>query len=313
MAVRRRQVRQLGGKRLLIALVIVCLAAAGLCAYLLRPRAYQTPSPAEDTSVLFSDRASADVARLLIRNGQGETYEITQRDGQAAMDGDAGFDFSASMLDDALRDAAQVYAQRVILDLKDSDSLTAADFGITDASIAVTAVYTDGAELTFHIGDLLPEETPAYYMMIAGDTRVFATDQEAHDVFSRSRMALHAVPDPAIKGDLIDAIAFAGDTPFRIERRAGEEWYLTAPFEYPLSSTAVESLLDKLENLRFAQYVAPESAGLSAYGLDAPRRVITLDIAASILTGYDDNGQAYAQTQLDAYQLTLPAARTRAR
>lgn len=108
------------------------------------------------------------------------------------------------------RDAAQVYAQRVILDLKDSDSLTAADFGITDASIAVTAVYTDGAELTFHIGDLLPEETPAYYMMIAGDTRVFATDQEAHDVFSRSRMALHAVPDPAIKGDLIDAIAFAG-------------------------------------------------------------------------------------------------------
>ena len=31
MAVRRRQVRQLGGKRLLIALVIVCLAAAGLC------------------------------------------------------------------------------------------------------------------------------------------------------------------------------------------------------------------------------------------------------------------------------------------
>ena len=141
--------------------------------------------------------------------------------------------------------------------------------------------------------------------MIAGDTRVFATDQEAHDVFSRSRMALHAVPDPAIKGDLIDAIAFAGDTPFRIERRAGDEWYLTAPFEYPLSSTAVESLLDKLENLRFAQYVAPESAGLSAYGLDAPRRVITLDIAASILTGYDDNGQAYAQTQLDAYQLTL--------
>ena len=32
MAVRRRQVRQLGGTRLLIALVIVCLAAAGLCA-----------------------------------------------------------------------------------------------------------------------------------------------------------------------------------------------------------------------------------------------------------------------------------------
>ena len=39
--------------------------------------------------------------------------------------------------------------------------------------------------------------------------------------------------------DAVDAIAFAGDTPFRIERRTGDEWYLTAPFEYPLSSTAV--------------------------------------------------------------------------
>lgn len=61
-----------------------------------------------------------------------------------------------------------------------------------------------------------------------------------------------------------------GDTPFRIERRAGDEWYLTAPFEYPLSSTAVESLLDKLENLRFAQYVAPESAGFLPTGWTRP-------------------------------------------
>ena len=305
MAVRRRPVRQLSGRQLLLGLMILCLAAAGLCAYLLRPRTYPDLPRAEDPTVLLSDRSSADVAHLRIRNGQGETYEITQQDGQAAMDGDAGFDLSATKLEDALECAAQVYAQRVILDLSQDSTLTAADFGITDEGIAVTAAYTDGTELTFYVGDLLPEETPAYYMMVAGDTRVFAIDQQTHDVFSRSRMALHAVPDPALKGELIDAITFTGENPFRIERRTGDEWYLTAPFEYPLSSTAVDTLLEKLENLRFSQYTAPESAGLAAYGLDAPRRTVTLDIAASILTGYDENGQAYAQKQLDAYQLTL--------
>ena len=305
MAVRKRAVRQLSGKRLLLCLIVLCLAAGGLCAYLLRPRTYADLPRAEDPTVLLSDRQSADVTRLTIQNGQGETYEITQQDGQAAMDGDAAFDFSASMLADTLDCAAQVYAQRVILDLSQSEGLTAADFGITQDGIAVTAAYSDGAQLTFYVGDLLPEETPAYYMMAAGDTRVFAVDQQTHDVFSRSRMALHAVPDPALKGELIDAITFAGENPFRMERRTGDEWYLTAPFEYPLSSTAVDTLLEKLENLRFSQYTAPESAGLAAYGLDAPRRTVTLDIAASILTGYDENGQAYAQKQLDAYQLTL--------
>ena len=304
MPVRRRAVRRYKPKYLFFALLAACLAAAGLCAYLFWPRTYEDLPRAEDTTVLFSNRESADVASVTVRNGQGETYVITQDGDTTAMDGDESFDFSDSMLSDALTDAAYVYTEREIIDLNDSDTLTAKDFGFDDDCIRVTAVYTDGEQLTFSIGDLLPEETPAYYLMVEGDTHIYTVDQDTRDTFSRARLALHSVPDPALNADLIDKITFTGDNAFAIERRAGDDWYLTAPFEYPLSGTAVDTLLEKLENLRFSQFAADaDKVDLSAYGLDAPRRTMTIDIAASVLTGYDENDAEIGSVNLDAYQL----------
>ncbi len=306
MPVRRRTVRRGKPKYLLFALLAACLAAAGLCAYLLWPRTYADLPRAEDTTVLFSNRESGDVVSVTVRNGQGETYVITQSGEETAMDGDEKFDFSDSMLSDALTDAAYVYTEREIIDLRDSDTLTAADFGFDEACIRVTAVYTDGEQLTFYIGDLLPEETPAYYLMVEGDTHIYTVDQDTRDTFSRARLALHSVPDPALSAELIDKITFDGENAFAMERRAGDDWYLTAPFEYPLSATAVETLLNKLENLRFSQFAADaDTADWAAYGLENPRRTMTIDIAASVLTGYDENDAEIGSVNLDAYQLTF--------
>lgn len=304
MPVRRRAVRDDGRRRWLIALLVLCLLGAGGCWYFSRPIVQDVPAK-ENETVVFSARESSEVARLIIQNGAGESYEITQQDGAATMVGYPDFTFNQTMLEAALEDAAQIYAERTVLDLQEEAALSPADFGITDTGIFVRAQYTDGTETAFYIGDLLPEETPAYYMMLANDTHVYAANQDFYEVFSRSRMALHAVPEIALNADLIDAITFTGENAFAIARDAAGDWYLTAPFRYPLSSTAVDTLLDKLEDLRFAQYVAPADEGLTAYGLDAPRRTMTVDIAPSILTGYDENGQAYASTELAGYQLSV--------
>lgn len=304
MPVRRRAVRDDGRRRWLIVLLALCLLGAGVCWHLSRPVVKEVPAKADET-VVFSARESSEVARLIIQNGTGESYEITQQDGVAAMTGYPDYVFSPSMLEDALENAAQLYAERTVMDLQENTSLSPADFGITDTGIFVRAQYTDGTETAFYIGDLLPEETPAYYMMLANDTHIYAASQHFFEVFSRSRMALHTVPEIALNADLIDAVTFTGDNAFAIARDAAGDWYLTAPFRYPLSSTAVDTLLGKLEDLRFAQYVAPAQEGLSAYGLDAPRRTMTVDIAPSILTGYDENGQAYASTELAGYQLSV--------
>ena len=69
---------------------------------------------------------------------------------------------------------------------------------------------------------------------------------------------------------------------------------------------AMDSLLEKLEGLRFAQYVGKaEQCDLPALGLSPARRTLTLGVAESVVTGYDENGQAYAQTRLPAYDLVF--------
>ena len=95
-----------------------------------------------------------------------------------------------------------------------------------------------------------------------------------------------------------------------MERRE-DGWYMTEPLPYPLSGEAVDSLLKKLEGLRFSQYVgSAEKTDLAALGLDPARRTVTLDIAESILTGYDENGQSTASALLPAYQLAFGLGNT---
>ena len=66
---------------------------------------------------------------------------------------------------------------------------------------------------------------------------------------------------------LIDRIAFSGHDPFVLER-SSDGWYLTEPVIYPLAGSAVDSLLSKLEGVRFAQYVGrAEECNLASMGL----------------------------------------------
>lgn len=304
--VRRRDVSSHGHKKLLLILLLILCAAVGLALYLLtRPRTYPDLPRAEDPTTSFSSRDVNEIARLTVQNGAGSRYTIVQAENSWRMEGVEDFVFSDTMLSDALSNAAVVLTSRTVLDLKDNPSLTASDFGVTENGIRVDVSYTDGESLTFYIGSAVPEETPAYYFMVENDTRVFAISQDVHDTYSRAQMTLHSVTDPALSGELIDRITVTGDKPFTIERRMNG-WYMTAPFRYPLSSAAVDSFLGKLEELRFATYeTKAEKADLALYGLDTPRRTVTLDIADSIVTGYDENSQVIAEKSLDAYQLTF--------
>ena len=304
--VRRRGVRSHSRRKIALLLLLCLCITAGIVLYLIfRPRTYPDLPRAEDPTTTFSSRDVLEISRLTIRCSSGEEYVIVRENDAWSMEGMPDFVFSSTMLNDALENAAVVITEKTVLDLSDTPELSETDFGITDSSIRVRADYTDGESLTFMLGSLLPEETPAYYFMVENDSRVFAVSQDVHDTYSRSRMTLHAVADPALNASLIDRITFSGENAFTIENRT-EGWYMTAPFEYPLSSAQVDTLLGKLEGLRFAAYVEnAQSADLAAYGLNHPRRTVTLDIAPSIVTGYDENGSVIAQTALDAYQLTF--------
>lgn len=306
MAVRKRAVRaERKKRRIFLAALFALLAVAALTIVFYVNREPEIPvlERKEDTSVTFSDRTVEEVASLTVQNSEGE-YTIHQENGVCTMLGREDFVFSEDMLSYTLGNAAFIYTDGALMDLNGSN-YSFADFGLENDCIRVQVKYTDGAEIAFRIGNLIPQETPQYYLRVEGDSRLFSTSIDMQETFMLPGDSLHAVTDPALSGDLIDKIAFMGEDPFTMER-IGSEWYLTQPFRYPLSSAKVNALLEKLEDIRFAQYVSPvEKADLTAFGLSPARRTMTLSIAPSILTGYDENGQVIAEKALDGYELAF--------
>ena len=304
MPVRKRKIRAEKKTRRLvwITLVCACIAAAGvLYGVNQRENAVVDLGRNEDTSVTYQYRDMSEVAAVTVENETG-SYTITQQNGAYALEGRPDFVFSDTLLDAVLSASTLIVTEETLLTLPEDEFK---DYGLALGSIRVSVTYTDGTGIAFRIGSLIPQETPAYYFRVEGDNRLGVISQDVQETFSLSVNALHRVTDPAIKGDLIDRIAFTGENPFAMERRS-DGWYLTAPFEYPLSTAAVNTVLKNLEGLRFSQYVSrAENADLAALGLSPARREMTLDIAPSILTGYDENGQALASQALEGYRLTF--------
>lgn len=304
MAVRRRAVRaEKKKRRLLIAALfaLLVLAAAAVIFYVNRAPEIPVIERKGSQSVTFAHYDAADIRSLMVENSEG-TYTIVQENGQVQMVGRPDFVFSENMLTPLFANAALVYAEEKVMDLAGS-GYDARDFGLMENCIRVSVCYADGKEIAFRIGHLMPQETPMYYLQVEGDTGLYAVGQDVQEIFMLAADSLHAVTDPALNAELIDRVSFAGENPFTMERR-GSEWYLVQPFSYPLSTAKVNAFLKKLEDIRFAQYVSTqEKADLTALELSPARRTMTVSVAPSIVTGYDENGQAIASQQLAAYDL----------
>ncbi|MBR5231529.1 MAG: DUF4340 domain-containing protein [Clostridia bacterium] len=306
MAVRKRYVRSERKKRrwILSALIAVLVFAVAAVIFYVNREEELPPIEYRDVSgVTFENRQTEEIASVTVKNAEGE-YTVVKNGENWQMAGREDFEFSEAMLEVFLGNAALIYAEEKLMEIPGS-GYTFTDFGLGDNGIRVQVAYTDGASRSFYIGSLVPQETPVYYFRVEGDTGLYTVTQDVQETFALSGDALHRVTDPAIKGDLIDEIAFSGENPFTVTRE-GDEWYLTAPFRYPLNTAKVNKLLEKLEGLRFAQFVSKaEKADLSACGLSPARRTVTLAIAPSVLTGYDENGQPIADKYLEGYALSF--------
>ena len=305
--VRRRAVGAEKKKRRTLWLLLPLLAVMFVGGWLLLHNApVSLPEVVPSQSVTLSNRASEEVISITI-TGPYDTPYTLQRDidGVWEIKGYPSFAFRQTMLDAMVDNAAVIITDDTIGRLSEHSDWHTDDFGLQDGCLRVEVAYSDGSHLAFRLGDPVPEETPGYFFMLEGDDRIFTMSTDVFEAYANTRMALHTVSEPALKGDLIDRITFSGRDPFILER-SSDGWYLTDPVVYPLAASAVDSLLDKLEGVRFAQYVGlAEDCDLASLGLDPAERILTLDIAESTVTGYDADSQVTGSTVLPAYQLEL--------
>ncbi len=305
--VRRRTISAEKKKKRMLWLLLPLLAVLVCGGWLLLHRTpVSLPEVVPSQNVTLSNRPSEDVISITVSGPYDEPYTL-QRDTEGIwqMKGMPDFIFRQTMLDAMINNAAVIITDDTIGRLTEHPDWHADDFGLQDGCLRVDAGYSDSSHLAFRLGDPIPEETPGYFFMLEGDDRIFTISSDVFEAYANTRMALHTVSEPALKGDLIDRIAFSGHDPFVLER-SSDGWYLTEPVIYPLAGSAVDSLLSKLEGVRFAQYVGrAEECNLASMGLDPAERMLTLDIAESTVTGYDADSQVTGRTLLPAYQLNL--------
>ena len=196
-------------------------------------------------------------------------------------------------------------------------------FGLKNPLVTAVFSFTDGTEVTAHIGKSAdPENNSYYYMSVEGDEHLYAVSAGITDDLSTENILLHPVPRLEIQSALLDRISIKNaDGSVRKEwslqgkvsdRDAAENWMLTAPFTYPADYNAIVNLKENAGNLRLGIFVDEASEKtLEFYGFREPSAVLEFHTAAGSTGVVGMNGVYDVQDwEEHLYTLTIGGSRS---
>lgn len=281
--------------------VLTCWALAcallALCLILLQPRPdpqQDTPSPSADAPAywMLYEKPLSAFTRLRVDLADGSGYTVASSmafDASGALlgvynslgqpvtvEGQADFALDATAYQMMLLTAQHLPVT------KRFEALDRAACGLDSPDARITAYYADGTSLSLSIGRLISSGASCY-VSLAGDPAVYLAPYDLHDVMTRPLAAQHRLPG-AIREEASTAaqLAVVGIEEERViaTRYGGEgrvlPWQIEAPYVHAGSTERIESLIGALCALHADRYVATvtDAAGLSAYGLDQPVRLV---------------------------------------
>ena len=272
------------------ALLLMILLSAGAVIWLNGQKpAPPAPQPEAEKDLTMYRMDGSVLSSVTLYRGGEKQLTLIKKDGGLVLEGDEGYALRDTAVADLLALSESCAADDILLDGKD---YAPASFGLDPAERSARFRYADGTELTLSVGAALPIENPRYYAAVSGQDRLYSVTPDVRDAVSKTLLSIHPVESPKVKSDLVDRIAVSGDVTFDAVR-TDEGWQLTAPFSYPLSDTAMASLLDQLDRLRFAAWIgAADSLPLSEYGLSPAVRTLTLTFPETVVTAPDEEGNS---------------------
>ena len=314
--VEKRKLRSLRHGRLWLLLGVVALLAGGIAACILLTRQEDEPLPErvmEGGQIYACD--AADVMGLRITLRSGDSWAMTRlEDGSFAVDGEAGYQIESGTLDSLLAAVTTVTYEDILTEDWSAYAEHMADFGLETPRIVAEVTYRDGTALTLRIGDTYAlEESGWCYMLIDGDSRLYALDTGTADILAVSKASLHPVEQPVLHKARFDRIIFTNEggaqTCWELQGDIGtdaeDRWLLVSPMAYPADGEQMNSLRTNLANLRLGAYVGEATAdNLTACGFDAPRFRMEIHMAAGSIGTTDEDG-VYGVTDWPEETFTL--------
>ena len=314
--VEKKKTHSLRHGRLWLLLMVMALLAAGIAACVLLTRQEEEARPErvmEGGQIYACD--TADVMGLRITLRSGDSWKITRlEDGSFAVDGEADYQIESQTLDSLLSAVSTVTYEDILTEDASAYAEHLADFGLETPRIVAEVSYRDGTVITLRIGNSYAlEETGWSYMLIDGDSRLYALDTGTADSLAVSKASLHPVEQPVLHKARFDRITFTdadgGQVCWALQGDIGtdaeDRWMLMSPLIYPADGEQMSKLRANLSNLRLGAYVGeatPEN--LAECGFDAPRFRLEIHMAAGSIGTTDEDG-VYGVTDWPEETFTL--------
>ncbi len=288
------------------------LLAGGVTAAVLLSRPQEKPAPEEKHWGMLTERQPEELVSITVqRRGEDLWTLVRAEDGSLRPENEEGWtvsDQQASLLQETVTrlryeevlaggdagsnadgDTGSEAAGSAGSDAAYSWQNTPEDFGLADPRVTVTARFTDGTELTLHIGSDTGLEDEWHYMTVEGDDRLFAVASAVAADLDVEYALLRPVPKPEIVGALLDRITVYDSEKIIAEwqlagsvedRDAGCNWEVTAPFRAPADEESIQNLKKSAEDLRLGVWLAPATEeNLGRYGFDISCRVLLFHMA----------------------------------
>ncbi len=151
------------------------------------------------------------------------------------------------------------------------------DFGLDDPHL-FTIYFKDGKSITYKTGDLNPSGT-SYYVMLDGSDKIYAVNT-TYGIRLRLSQATITESDLITFADTADLrsiqLTRKGSVYYRMEADLSgdseddKQWQIIEPIKITGNASNIESFIEALDALSFADTAEPNCTDLTKYGLENP-------------------------------------------
>ena len=298
------------------AFCVLLLSVAALARMQREAEKPEVPEKQETGGTLMQE-APDEILRVTVAMKDREAWTMERgAEGQFQLTGEVDW-LVDELMSDRVTDAL-AYLEYADILTEDTEEYAGrlAEFGLEVPAVRVEWESATSGEHALRIGDAIhPGESDAYFMLVEGDTRLYAVEAGTLQDLAVDRALLHAVPDLPILRALLDEITVRDAEGEVLEgwklmgritnQDAGVNWRMTGPVSYAADEELMKNLLENAGNLGLGAYVGEATAeNLADCGLEVPGQLLAFHMAAGS-TGTVTESGVYDVTDWEEKTVTL--------
>ena len=303
--VRRKNPKSRPRRRLWLLAALALLVAGLVLVMILQPQTPAEIPEREERGGMLVDRNTADIERITIELRDREPWTVLQNEaGELRLDGETDWLVDTTVGEPLLDALAHLNYTELLTEDAAVYETHPEDFGLAEPLITVAVSFRGKTEESLHlrIGDAIEaEESSAYYMVIDGQSPLYAVDAGTVQDLRLEKELLHPVSQPEIHEALLDRVTLrdaAGQITAQWQLRgaltntdADASWLVTAPFTYPVDEETVQNIREVVSHLFLGLYIGQATEkNLEQYGLITPQGEVELHFGEGSTGTVTDSG-----------------------